>query len=138
MKKRVAAVVTALIAALLFGYLFAISLLMGFLASKFIAGKSTGERGKLGSILIPFGKWRIHLHHWLYSLWLISISMATGMYFITPAITFGTLGGVTYQGIYCYKDWYIVLVKRPKKVSNTGRLSDEPETSLLYKAPDYS
>lgn len=111
-KKRVIAVITTLVAVLLFGYLFIISLLMGFLASRFIAGKSTGEKGRLGSIMIPFRKWRFHLHHWLYSLWLISVSLVTGMYFIAPAITYGTLGGVTFQGIYCYKDWHVILVNK--------------------------
>lgn len=112
MKKKITAIATALVAVLLFGYLFVISLLMGFLASRFIAGKTTGEKGRFSSILIPFRKRRIHIHHWLYSLWLISISLVTGMYFIAPAITYGTLGGMSFQGIYCYKDWHIILVKR--------------------------
>ena len=112
MKTKITAIATALVAALLFGYLFVLSLLMGFVASRFIAGKSTGEKGRFNSIMVPFRKWRIHIHHWLYSLWLISISLVTGMYFIAPAITFGTLGGVTFQGIYCYRDWHIIMVKR--------------------------
>ena len=112
MRRRVTAVITTILAAFLFGYLFVISLFMGFLASKFIAGKSTGEKGRFNSIIIPLKKWRIHLHHWLYFLWLISISFVTGMYFIAPAITFGTLGGITFQGIYCYRDWHIILLKR--------------------------
>jgi len=115
MKKRITAVITTLVAALLFGYLFVISLLMGFLASRLVAGKKTGEKGIFNSIVVPFRKWRIHLHHWLYSLWLISISLVMGMYFIAPAITCGALGGVAFQGIYCYKDWHIILVERHKQ-----------------------
>jgi len=115
MGRKVATILLTLVSALLFGYLFIISVAMGFLASKFFAGKSTGKRGRLNSLLIPFGKWRIHLHHWLYSLWLISISLATGMYFIAPGITYGTLGGMTFQGIYCYKDWHIIMITKKLK-----------------------
>jgi hypothetical protein len=114
-KKKIAAAALTILATLIFSYLFIISIAIGFLASKSIAGKSTGERGKLRSILIPLGKWRIHLHHWLFSLWLISISIVTGMYFIAPGITYGTLGGATFQGIYCYKDWHIILIDKKSK-----------------------
>ena len=94
------------------GYLFFLSLLLGYLATKYMAAESVGERGKIRSIVIPFIRWRIHLHHWLYSLWLIGLSSATGMYFLTPTITYGLLGGVAFQGIYSYSDWHIILLKR--------------------------
>ncbi len=94
------------------GYLFFLSLLIGFLATKYMAADSVGERGKIRSIVIPFIRWRIHLHHWLYSLWLIGLSSATGIHFLTPTITYGLLGGVAFQGIYSYSDWHIILIKR--------------------------
>ena len=94
------------------GYLFFLSLLLGFLASKYVAGKSVGERGKIGSVVIPFRRRRIHLHHWLYSLWLIGVSFATGINFLTPTITYGLLGGSAFQGVYCYRDWHIILIGR--------------------------
>ena len=97
---------------IILGYLFLLTLLLGFLATKYMAADSVGERGKIGSIVIPFIRWRIHLHHWLYSLWLIGLSSATGMYFLTPTITYGLLGGVAFQGIYSYSDWHIILIKK--------------------------
>ena len=99
------------------GYLFALSLLLGLLTSRFIAGKSTGVKGKIRSIVIPFGKQRVHLHHWLYSLWLIGISFVTGFHFLSPLITYGFLGGSMFQGIYSYGDWHVILVKQKQPTS---------------------
>ncbi len=112
MKKRIIAVLSAIIFLIVLGYLLVLSLLLGFLTSKYLAGKSAGEKGKLGSVLIPFRRWRIHLHHWLYSLWILGISFLTGIHFLNPIITYGFLCGSTFQGIYCYGDWHIILIRR--------------------------
>src|SRR4030066_1980008 len=112
MKKKLVVSLPTIAMSIMLGYLFFLSLLLGVLASKYVAGKSVGERGKAGSIVIPFRRWRVHFHHWLYSLWLIGLSSTTGMYFLTPTITYGLLGGVAFQGIYSYSDWHIILIKR--------------------------
>ena len=112
MKKRLFAISSTIVATIILGYLFFLSWLLGFLASKYVAGKSVGERGKVRSIVIPFRKWGIHLHHWLYSLCLIGLSFTTSMHFLTPGITYGLLGGLIFQGIYCYSDWHVILISR--------------------------
>ena len=117
MKKRILPILSAITFTFMLGYLFALSLLLGLLASKFIAGKSTGAKGKIRSIVIPFGRQRIHLHHWLYSLWLIGISFVTGFHFLSPLITYGFLGGSMFQGIYSYGDWHVILVGQKQPTS---------------------
>ncbi len=112
MKTRLFAILSTVVFAIMLGYLFLLSGLIGFLASKYVAGKSVGERGKLRSVVIPLRRWGVHLHHWLYSLFLISLSFTTGMHFLTPEITYGLLGGLVFQGIYCYGDWHVILVSR--------------------------
>ena len=112
MKKKLAAILSIIVASITLGYLFFLSLLLGFLAGKYVAGKSVGERGKVRSIVIPFRRLGIHLHHWLYSLCLIGLSSTTGIHFLTPTITCGLLGGLVFQGIYCYSDWQIILIGR--------------------------
>ena len=112
MIKKLVAVLSTAAVGITIGYLFVLSLLLGFLASKLVAGKSTGEKGKISSIIIPFRRWRIHLHHWLYSLWLLGISFATGTFFLAPTLTYGLLSGVAFQGVYCYGDWHVILVSR--------------------------
>ena len=121
MKRKLVAIISAVIGGFMFGYLFLLSLLIGFLASKYVAGKSTGKQGRLESIMIPFRRWRIHLHHWLYSLWLIGFSSLTGMYFLTPVITYGLLGGSAFQGVYCYGDWHIIFISRYKNKTDVSQ-----------------
>ena len=121
MKMKLVVIISTVITGFMFGYLFLLSLLIGFLASKYAAGKSTGKQGKLKSITIPFRRWRIHLHHWLYSLWLIGFSSLTGMYFLTPVITYGLLGGSAFQGVYCYGDWHIIFLSRYKTKTNVSQ-----------------
>ena len=112
MKKKLIVILLTIVASITLGYLFFVSLLLGFLASKYVAGNSVGERGKLRSIVIPFRRWGLHLHHWLYSLGLIGLSSTTGMHFLTPAITYGLLAGLVFQGIYFYSDWHVILTSR--------------------------
>ena len=114
-EKRLAAIFLTITATIItLGYLFLLSWLIGFLLSKYLAGKSAGEPGKVRSLVVPFRKWRFHFHHWLYSLCLTGLSLTTGIYLLTPNITYGLLGGLVFQGIYCYSDWYIILIKRHK------------------------
>ncbi len=121
MKKKLVSVLLAIAATITFGYLFFLSLLLGFLASKYVAGKSVGERGKVRALVVPFSRWNFHLHHWLYSLCLIGFSSITGIHFLTPTITYGLLGGLVFQGIYCYSDWHIVLISKHQTTARDRR-----------------
>lgn len=116
MKKRVIISALTIAASFWLGYLFFVGCFVAFLTTRQLAGKSAGERGRIRSVVIPFRGWRIHLHHWLWSLGLIGLSTATGIYFLTSAITYGLLAGLIFQGIFCYSDWHVILVRRrPKK-----------------------
>ena len=112
MKKKLVAILSIMVISITLGYLFFFSWLLGFLASKYVAGNSVGERGKVRSLAIPFIRWRIHFHHWFYSVCLIGVSSTTGIHFLTPAITYGLLAGLVFQGIYCYGDWHVMLTSR--------------------------
>ncbi|MFC1901177.1 hypothetical protein ACFLYN_06250 [Chloroflexota bacterium] len=112
MKKRLFIISATVTATIMLGYLFFLSLLLSLLATKYIAGNTVGEQGKFKSIVIPIRKWGIHIHHWIYSLCLIAISSVTGMYFLSPTITYGLLGGLVFQGIYYYSDWHVIMVNR--------------------------
>lgn len=114
MKKKAASILLTLVSSFIFGYLFILAWLLGLLASKYLAGKSSGEKGRLNSVIIPFIKWRIHLHHWLYSLFLVGLSSASGLHFLSPAVTYGLLAGTIFQGIYYYDDWRVIVLERRK------------------------
>jgi hypothetical protein len=113
-EKRLVVIHLTIAATIMLGYLFLLSWVTGFLVSKYAAGKSAGEPGKVRSLVIPFRKRGFHLHHWLYSLCLIGLSLKTGIYILTPTITYGLFGGLIFQGIYCYSDWHVILINRHK------------------------
>ena len=97
---------------IIFGYLSFISWAVGFLIAKYLGGKTVGERGRLRSFFIPLGKRKIHLHHWLISSWIIVFALFKGVFLISPEVFCGFLGGLVFQGIYYYTDWYKILVPR--------------------------
>ena len=109
MKKWVATL-SIIVACFVFGYLFFLTCLVGFFAGKYGSGKVAGERGRFRSIVICFGRWRVHLHHWLCSLGLIGVTCSTGIYLWNPPVTYGLLGGLAFHGIYCYADWYKIVI----------------------------
>jgi len=42
----------------------------------------------------------------------MSITMVRGIYFLSPDLFYGFFGGVVFHGIYCYHDWYKILIPR--------------------------
>ena len=112
MKTRVLVLASATAAAVALGYAFLIGLALAFLASRHVSGATSGKRGRFRSIVLPLGRWQVHLHHWLYSSWLMALSLATGVHFLSPAVTYGLLGGMAFQGLYQYSDWHLIVLKR--------------------------
>ena len=124
-KRKLVVILLTIAATIMLGYIFFLSWLAGFLTSKYAAGQSAGEPGKVSSLVIPFRKWGLHLHHWLYSLCLMGLSTITGMYILTSTITYGLLGGFIFQGIYCYSDWHVILINWHKtRAREIGRQID--------------
>jgi len=113
-KKKPVAILSIVSVSIALGYLFFLSCLLGVLICKYISGESVGERGKVRSIVFPFKRWRIHLHHWLYAGCLLVVFSITNVQFLHPMITFGFLGGLVFQGIYFYSDWHRIVVRRHK------------------------
>ena len=114
MKTKSVAVASVVATSITLGYLFLISWFLSFIVCKYLSSKSEGEPSKVVSIIIPVGRWKIHLHHWLCSLGLIGLSTTMGVYFLTPAVTYGLLGGLVFQGVYCYSDWHRIVLSRDR------------------------
>jgi len=110
--KRKITLFVLLSAGIVLGYLSFISWLIGFLIAKYLGGKTTGERGRLRSFFIPLGKRKIHLHHWLLSSLVVSVTLVRGVYFPFSDLFYGFFGGIVFHGIYYYRDWYKILVLR--------------------------
>jgi hypothetical protein len=94
------------------GYVFYLSWAAGFVISKYCGGKKDGRPGRVKSIIIPWRKWELHLHHWFVCFLLAAVSVAKGFSVITPELFYGFLGGLVFQGIFCYSDWHRIIRKK--------------------------
>jgi hypothetical protein len=111
MKKKVA-LFTLLAAGIVIGYLSFLSWAAGFLVAKYLGGKEDGEPGRLRSFVIPLGEYKFHSHHWLVSSGIIGIALFKGTSSLPPDLFYGFFGGLVFQGIYCYRDWYKIIIPR--------------------------
>ncbi len=112
MKRKLASIIILVVAVAALGSLFFWNWLLGFVLSKYVAGKSPQKPGRLKSVVIPILSWRLHLHHWLYSVCLMSIFLAFNIHIVSPMMTYGILGGVIFQGVYYYNDWHVIITSR--------------------------
>ena len=68
------------------------------------------NNGKIDSIFIDYGKWKIHLHHWIMGVMVLAIVWLID-YFYLPAFFVGVIAGIIIQDIYDYNDWHKVVVR---------------------------
>ena len=85
---------------------------LGFIIAKFLGAKADGKQGIVKSIVIPLGKYELHLHHWFLGLGIGTLGIIRDVYVLSPEIFYGFLGGLVFQGIYCYNDWYKIVRTR--------------------------
>jgi len=66
--------------------------------------------GKIEKIFVNFGKWKLHLHHWIIGLLVLAMVWMID-YFYLPTFLAGVICGIIIQDIYDYNDWHKVIVK---------------------------
>jgi len=88
----------------IFSFQLYLGIILGYYLPKFFAKK-------VRSIIFEFKNWRLHFHHWFLGL---GILVSTIFYEFLPFSPFsiGLLGGVIFQGIYCYSDWHKILIRK--------------------------
>jgi len=85
----------------------------GFLIAKYSGGKEDGIQGRVRSIIIPLGKFKLHLHHWIIFALMMFAGLAKSIFiYFPPEIFYGLLGGLAWQGVYSYSDWYKFIYRR--------------------------
>jgi len=89
---------------LIFVLQFIVSLILGFSFWNFFAGKYEGDKLER-SFRLKVGKYRIHIHHWIYSCIIFVIFMLARIY---NPILLGLLIGSIIQGL-LYKDRFVVI-----------------------------
>jgi hypothetical protein len=109
-------------------YLTYVAWLVGFVLAKFGGGKKEGRPGRVKSIVIPWRSYEFHLHHWvLAALAAIICVLIEGFPPVRPELFYGFLGGLIFQGVYCYGDWYRIV----KSKACLNPISDECESNPL-------
>jgi hypothetical protein len=102
-------ILVALVLGYLSYYLSYASWLAGFIAAKYGGSKREGKPGRVKSVVIYWHKYRLHLHHWVLAFVTSLVCALKGIYVITPELFYGFLGGLIFQGIYCYNDWHRII-----------------------------
>lgn len=95
-----------------FSFLLTLGLLIGYLGT-FLFHQKLIVRGKIRKeIWVPFGKWKIHFHHWMMGVITLLIIWATGLTNFFPQILYGMIGGVIFHDFYDGQDWHRIITKK--------------------------
>ena len=112
MKRKITLLILVLTGIIL-GYLSFITWALGFLIARYLGSKTVGKPSKLRSYIIPLGKYRVHLHHWILSAHAIMLfALLKGANVLPPDLFYGFFGSIIFHGIYYYSDWYKVFIPR--------------------------
>jgi len=113
------------------GYLFYLCWAIGFAISKYCGGRKDGRPGRVRSIIIPWRGYEFHLHHWLLASLVGAISALNGFSLVSPGLFYGFLGGLIFQGLYCYTDWHRIVKSKniPPATLEAEQMSLAAETA---------
>ena len=95
-----------------------LGIIFGYFTARLLAGKQTGQQGKIKSLAFQIGNYKLHLHHWLLSLGVLVFAFLFNLFY--SHFFYGFIGGWIVQGIFSYKDWKKILIKRSKDDQRRG------------------
>jgi hypothetical protein len=116
---------------------------VSFVATKYLSGRTNGKQGIVRSIIIPWRKYQLHLHHWFLALVVGGVFAVKGFYILTPEVFYGALSAIVFQGIYCYEDWYRIIKRKTvlptlaqpmSLVAGNDNMTDESPTMVTVIA----
>lgn len=103
-----------IVASFYYSILLAIGLAVGYVGSK-ILSKYFLETGKVESIFVDFGKWKLHLHHWITGAVVLLLLVIVYKFNLTGFLA-GIIFGVMAHDVYDFNDWHKVLVKNEEYI----------------------
>ena len=106
-KKFLPAIV--LIPSFYYSFSFTMGIVIGYLLCRIFCSLFLNN-GKIESIFIDYGKWKLHVHHWIIGVVILAIAWVVD-YFYLPTFFAGAICGVIIQDIYDYNDWHQVIIK---------------------------
>ena len=88
---------------------------MGYFVARIFSGKEAGQTGKIKSVIFHWGNYRLHLHHWFLGFATVLFALILDYsFFDYGKFSYSFLGGLIFQGIFCYCDWKKIIVKKKK------------------------
>jgi len=101
---------TTLLISLYISGLFALGIIFGYFWT-YLFHKKLTEKGRLKPIILNFGKFKLHLHHWLMGVSVLILFWVAGWFPFVPKFCLGALGGLVFHDIYLDKKWYKIIHK---------------------------
>ena len=108
--KKIVLPAIVLVTSLYYSFSFTTGIVIGYIICKVFCNVFV-KNGKIDSIFIDYGKWKIHLHHWIIGIMVLAIVWIID-YFYLPAFFAGVICGIIIQDIYDYNDWYKIILKK--------------------------
>lgn len=90
-----------------YSWLFTMGIVVGYVLCNIFC-RIFVNNGKINSIFIDYGKWKVHLHHWIMGIIILAVVWVLD-YFYLPAFFAGFICGIIIQDICDYNDWYKVI-----------------------------
>jgi Na+/glutamate symporter len=99
-----------LIPSFYYSFYFTSGIIIGYVISKFFYNYFV-EKGKVDCMFLDWGKWQIHLHHWIMGVAVLAFAWVLD-YFYLPAFFAGFVIGIIIHDIYDFNDWYKIILKK--------------------------
>ncbi len=98
-----------LVTSLYYSFSFTMGIVVGYVLCKAFCMLFV-HNGKIESVFLDYGKWRVHLHHWIIGIIALAIVWVIDRFYL-PTFFAGAICGMIIQDIYDYNDWHKVIVK---------------------------
>jgi|SRR5581483_7257564 len=92
-----------------YSLMFTLGIVIGYVLCKIFCMLFVNN-GKIDSIFLDYGKWKIHLHHWIMGIIVLAIVWVIDRFYL-PTFFAGAICGIIIQDIYDYNDWHQVFIR---------------------------
>lgn len=115
-KMRIVLPAVVLVTSFYYSFSFTGGIVLGYLLCKLFCHVFL-HKGRVNKILVDFGNWKLHLHHWIMGIMLLGIVWVID-YFYLPTFFAGFVIGIIIQDIYDYTDWHQIIIRKDKTPGN--------------------
>ncbi len=81
---------------------------LGYFFAKILAGR-------IDSTIFNIGNYQIHLHHWIMGVIGLAVVLLIGFSPLTRHLLCGFSGGLVFEGVANYPDWYKIIIKKKEE-----------------------